>query len=259
MNFKELMREWDQIYRKERIFIIDPTVEWNPQQSTGYYYLPRIFALNNFNTPLTIISAPHPLDVYLDGQFINEVYEGDIIFPTSLNQRLELKIPSWIFYDPKIPTGDPSLYLQYYPIYDSTNKKFYRPFIFKKGIIQINKVNPFNIYYGVKQFNTEDLDNKTISIYPQYKKFNKLFSTMNMYNDSNNNNNLKHVLYLRSISPVKDMLYIHTIELTAGSGAAKDKTYTFLGLDGYRFDIYVKQFGFDNGGSYLIGIIVFGC
>ncbi|RKY64377.1 MAG: hypothetical protein DRQ02_11565, partial [Candidatus Latescibacterota bacterium] len=111
MDFKELMKEWDRIYRKERIFIIDPTVEWNPQMGIGYYYLDRIFALNNFNTPLTIISAPHPLDVYLDGQFINEVYEGDIIFPTSLNQRLELKIPDWIFFQPYIPGGSKSLYI----------------------------------------------------------------------------------------------------------------------------------------------------
>ena len=154
MNFKELMREWDQIYRKERIFIIDPTVEWNPQMGIGYYYLDRIFALNNFNTPLTIISAPHPLDVYLDGQFINEVYEGDIIFPTSLNQRLELKIPDWIFFQPYIPGGNKSLYIAYWPIYDKDNKKFFRPFIFRKGIIRDIKPKDFNMIYFVKQFAT---------------------------------------------------------------------------------------------------------
>ena len=155
MDFKELMKEWDRIYRKERIFIIDPIVEWNPQQSTGYYYLPRIFALNNFNTPLTIISAPHPLDVYLDGQFINEVYEGDIIFPTSLNQRLEFKIPSWIFDYPYIPAGSPELYAGYYPTYNTDTKRFFRPFIFRKGMVNVKNINPFSIHFHVIQFSNE--------------------------------------------------------------------------------------------------------
>jgi len=177
------MREWDQIYRKERIFIIDPTVEWNPQMGIGYYYLDRIFALNNFNTPLTIISAPHPLDVYLDGQFINEVYEGDIIFPTSLNQRLELKIPDWIFNYPYIPAGDESLYIGYYPMYDEFQKKFIRPFIFKKGILNVKHINPFMIHFKVIQFSTLTT-NQEKYIYIKPKGFNELVEKTIVENNS---------------------------------------------------------------------------
>ena len=230
------------------VYILDPDVEWNTQQGTGYFYQDAIFRAE-IRDPYTIFQAPHPVEVWFDGVFAYEAYEGDLILPPKSPVTLELKIPSWVFYERYVPPGSGQIEFLMRPLLNAENHvrqyKFRKKFILKKGIIDINNTN--KIYTTLIFFNIHAVDNININFHMKQLLFKHSSALFYIHNGHQ-----KRIKFYLSYS-------IGEVELTTGSLIYYDdvnsKYITFNYKQNFNdINILLNNYE-DNDGSYGIARI----